>query len=178
MSASTVTHHEMNSKPSKSAKKRETLALQNLGEQLIDLSVEQILQMDLDDALQDAVIAARSMRAHGALRRQKQLIGKLMRRADPGPIVAALDRFNRSENLEKNAFRLAEQWRERLIDDPKESLDAFHTTVGHDNLTLVASVQEWSAAHDDKGRQLASRKIFREVHKELRSMLQNQTNSI
>jgi len=178
MSASTLTHHEMNSKPSKSAKKRETLALQILGEQLINLSTEQIQELELAEALRDAVIAAKTMRAHGALRRQKQLIGKLMRREDPAPIAAALERYTRRENLEKNAFRLAEQWRERLTSDSKNSLDAFHTTVGHDNPALATSLEELSAAHDDKGRQLASRKIFREVHKDLLSMLQKQTNSI
>ncbi len=178
MSASTVTHREMNSKPSKSAKKRETLALQILGERLIDLSTEQIQELELAEALRDAIIAAKTMRAHGALRRQKQLIGKLMRREDPAPIEAALERYTRRENLEKNAFRLAEQWRERLTCNSIDSLDAFQATVGHGNPSLAKSVEEWSAAHDDKGRQLASRKIFREVHKDLLSMLQKQTNSI
>ena len=91
MPASTVTHREMNSKPSKSAKKRETHALQYLGEQLIDLSVEQLLDIGLDDILMDAIVAAKSISAHGALKRQKQLIGKLMRRVDSAPIAAALD---------------------------------------------------------------------------------------
>lgn len=178
MPTSTVTHHEMNSKPSKSARKRETHALQNLGEQLLDISAEQLLDIGLDDTLLDAIVAAKSMRAHGALRRQKQLIGKLMRRVDPVPIAAALERYNSSENSEKSAFRLAEQWRERLTSDTKNGLDAFNAAVGHDNPDLTTAVREWSAAHDDKGRQLASRKIFREVHKDLCSMMQNQTDSI
>lgn len=178
MPASTVTHHQMNSKPSKSARKRETHALQNLGEQLVDLSEQQLLDIGLDDTLMDAIVAAKSMRAHGALRRQKQLIGKLMRRVDPVPIAAALERYSSNENLAKSAFRQAEQWRERITCDPKNALDAFNAAIGHDNPDLTMSVREWSAAHDDKGRQLASRKIFREVHKDLLAMMQNQTDSI
>jgi ribosome-associated protein len=178
MPASTVTHPEMNSKPSKSAKKRETHALQHLGEQLIDLSAEQLLDIGLDDILMDAIVAAKSIRAHGALRRQKQLIGKLMRRVDPDPITAALEQYNSNKSLEKSAFRQAEQWRERITSDTKSCLNAFNTAVGHDNSDLTVAVQEWSAAHDDKERQLASRKIFREVHKDLLSMMQNQADSI
>jgi ribosome-associated protein len=178
MPASTVTHREMNSKPSKSAKKRETHALQYLGEQLIDLSVEQLLDIGLDDILMDAIVAAKSISAHGALKRQKQLIGKLIRRIDSAPIAAALDRYNGSKSLEKSAFRQAEQWRERITSNTKNDLDAFTAAVGHDNSDLTKAVREWSAAYDDKERQLASRKIFREVHKDLLSMMQNQTDSI
>jgi ribosome-associated protein len=126
----------------------------------------------------DAIVAAKSIRAHGALRRQKQLIGKLMRRVDPDPITAALEQYNSNKSLEKSAFRQAEQWRERITSDTKSCLNAFNTAVGHDNSDLTVAVQEWSAAHDDKERQLASRKIFREVHKDLLSMMQNQADSI
>ena len=66
-------------KPSKSARKREQLELQQLGERLIDLSADELEALPIDERLRDAVLAASKMRAHGALRRQKQLIGKLMR---------------------------------------------------------------------------------------------------
>lgn len=85
----------MNSKPSKSARKREFLALQELGEQLIALSEEQLGSIELDDRLREAVVAARAIKSHGALRRQKQYIGKLMRQVDPEPIRAALARISR-----------------------------------------------------------------------------------
>ena len=64
-------------KPSKSALKREYLALQALGEQLIDLSAEQLASLSLDERLLEEVQKAQGIQSHGALRRQKQLIGKL-----------------------------------------------------------------------------------------------------
>ncbi len=70
-------------KPSKSARKREHLALQKLGEELITLKPLELDKLTLDDDLHAAVIEARQIKAHGALRRQKQYIGKLMRRVDP-----------------------------------------------------------------------------------------------
>ena len=57
-------------KPSKSARKRAYLALQKLGEELITLRESDLQAMPLDEELRDAVLEARRIKAHGALRRQ------------------------------------------------------------------------------------------------------------
>lgn len=82
-------------KPSKSARKREHIALQKLGEELISLRESEIEALPIDDDLREAVLEARRISANGALRRQKQYIGKLMRQVDPEPIRAALARISR-----------------------------------------------------------------------------------
>ncbi len=82
-------------KPSKSAKKREYLALQKLGEELITLKQSELEGLPLEDDLLEAVMEARQIKAHGALRRQKQYIGKLMRHIDPEPLQAALAKLRR-----------------------------------------------------------------------------------
>ena len=82
-------------KPSKSARKREYLALQRLGEELLTLRDCDLEAIDLDRDLLHAVLEARRIRSRGALRRQKQYIGKLMRHVDPEPIRAALARVRR-----------------------------------------------------------------------------------
>jgi len=83
-------------KPSKSARKRAYLALQKLGEELITLRESDLQAMPLEEELRDAVLEARRIKAHGALRRQKQYIGKLMGRIDPEPIREALERLRRN----------------------------------------------------------------------------------
>ena len=84
-------------KPSKSARKREYLARQKLGEDLISLQAADLRTMGLDDDLLDAVLEAKGMKKHGALRRQKQYIGKLMGRLeDVEPVRAALERVRRN----------------------------------------------------------------------------------
>lgn len=83
------------SKPSKSARKREYLALQKLGEELLTVREPDLLGIELEDELLEAVLEARRIKSHGALRRQKQYIGKLMRQIDPQPIRAALARLRR-----------------------------------------------------------------------------------
>lgn len=83
-------------KPSKSARKREYLARQKLGEELIPLQESELLSMGLDEDLLKAVLEAKRMKKHGALRRQKQYIGKLMGRVDEEPIRVALQRLRRT----------------------------------------------------------------------------------
>lgn len=80
-------------KPSKSARKREYLALQKLGEDLIGLKETDLRKMGLDEDLLEAVLEARQIKSRGALRRQKQYIGKIMRRVDAEPIRAAMTRL-------------------------------------------------------------------------------------
>ena len=82
-------------KPSKSARKREYIALQKLGEELISLKASELEGLPLDDGLRDAVMEARRIKAHGALRRQKQYIGKLMRHIDPEPLRAEMAKLRR-----------------------------------------------------------------------------------
>lgn len=83
----------MDSKPSKSARKREYLALQKLGEELLALREADLLDIELEEDLREAVLEARQIKSHGALRRQKQYIGKIMRRVDPEPIRTAIARL-------------------------------------------------------------------------------------
>jgi ribosome-associated protein len=82
-------------KPSKSARKREYIALQKLGEALLTVKESDLATMNLDDELLAAVLDARRIKSHGALRRQKQFIGRLMRGIDPEPVRAALERMRR-----------------------------------------------------------------------------------
>ena len=81
------------SKPSKSARKREYIALQKLGEELIELRESELRHFGLEDKLLEAVLEAQQIKSRGALRRQKQYIGKLMRDVDPDPIRRAIARF-------------------------------------------------------------------------------------
>ncbi len=78
---------------SKTRRKAQMHALQDLGEALIALDQAKLMQLDLPERLVDAIIQARSIRAHEGRRRQMQYIGKLMRDIDPDPVREALERF-------------------------------------------------------------------------------------
>jgi ribosomal 50S subunit-associated protein YjgA (DUF615 family) len=161
------------SNPSKSARKREHLALQSLGEQLIGLSTEQLASISLDNQLLEAVQTAKSMKAYGALRRQKQLIGKLMREVDPDPIRIALDSFGRHDVLAKAVFRDSEHWRNRIAAEGSAALAEFFALIGGENRELQELSKAYETTENDKARRLTRRKIFSEIHKELASRMQN-----
>ncbi|MBU6470969.1 MAG: DUF615 domain-containing protein, partial [Gammaproteobacteria bacterium] len=74
--------------PSRSQLKREVEALQKLGEQLAELPEPQLAALSLPEKLHDAVTQARRITSHGALKRQRQYIGRLMRDVDAAPIRA------------------------------------------------------------------------------------------
>ena len=85
---------------SRTRKKAEDRALQQLGEQLVGLPHGQLQAMELPDELRTAIELARKIKSHGARRRQLQFIGVLMRHIDPQPIEIALERI-RLGNLRK-----------------------------------------------------------------------------
>lgn len=152
------------SKPSKSARKRNQLELQQLGEQLLALSDGELASMPLDERLLHAVRQARSMKAHGALRRQRQYIGKLMREVDPQPIRAGLARLRADDLRQKRVFAEAERWRERIVRERGTGLDAFESETGSAVEELRSLLANLDSAFGDRDKKAASRKIFRRVH--------------
>ncbi|MBT8078737.1 MAG: DUF615 domain-containing protein [Gammaproteobacteria bacterium] len=151
-------------KPSKSAAKREYLALQKLGERLIGLSPEQLAQLELDGALRDAVRDAAKIRSHGALRRQKQLIGKLMRHVDPQPIQSMLDRMGRQDRQDKALFSRAEAWRDRIATEGRVALEAYCSATGGPDAELQALLSELESTVSEPGRKRIRRRMFRVIH--------------
>ena len=102
-------------KPSKTKRKQAVHALQDLGEELVELPGERLAAIDLPEALRDAVMAARDITAHEARRRQMQYIGKLMRKVDAEPIRVALDAWRMRADSQTAAHKRVETWRERLL---------------------------------------------------------------
>lgn len=123
--------------------------------------------MDLDSSLYDAIIAAKSMRAHGALRRQKQLIGKLMRSADVDAIRAALESNSASEVREKRDFRLAEAWRDRLLKDDTGALAELKTMLGGDTKEIERLLHDLDIALSDREQKRLKRELFRTLREAL-----------
>ena len=152
------------SKPSKSARKREQLERQALGEQLIDLSDAELATMRLDDRLGDAIRTARAIKSHGALRRQKQLIGKLMRELDVEPIRAQLAALRADELRQKRVFASAEKWRDRIVRERGAGLEAFELETGATDDELRRSLAELDVALSDRDETTARRKIFRRIY--------------
>jgi ribosome-associated protein len=117
--------------PSKSRRKADAHALQALGAELVALNRSQLAQVELPEALRDAVEAAQRIRAHEGRRRQLQYIGKLMRNVDAAPIRAKIEGWQSVPVEETVRLHLIERWRDRLLEDPaalQALADAFPQT--------------------------------------------------
>ena len=72
--------------PSRSEKKRQSLALQNMGEELTRLGPQEVKNLDLPADLREALQLYARIGDHEGRRRQMQYVGKLMRRLDDAEI--------------------------------------------------------------------------------------------
>ena len=102
---------------SKTQRKRDMHALQDLGEALVALPASRLAELDLPERLHDAVAEARRISRFGALRRQLQYIGRLMRDIDSSAIAARLDAWNGQSREATAHLHQLERWRERLLQD-------------------------------------------------------------
>ncbi|MFZ4757675.1 MAG: ribosome biogenesis factor YjgA [Burkholderiaceae bacterium] len=105
--------------PSKSQRKRDMHALQDLGERLVELPPSQLAKLALPQDLVDAIELARRITAREGRRRQLQYVGKLMRRVDADEIRARLDVDDVHHRLETAVMHAAERWRDTLIETPE-----------------------------------------------------------
>lgn len=110
---------------SKSQKKRDADALKKIGVELIELKQEQLNTLPLTDELRRAIAQAKTIKSHGAKRRQAQLIGKLMRAADSEAIMTAYEQMLDENKGQAISFHEAEQWRDKLMHEGPAALTEF-----------------------------------------------------
>ncbi len=102
-------------KASKTQKKRDALSLQDLGAKLLDLTEEELKGLELPESIFDAVVLAKTIKKHGALKRQVQYIGALMRKIDTAPIEAAVRSREEKDREQAELHKRVEAWRDELI---------------------------------------------------------------
>ncbi len=109
---------------SKSQRKRECHQLQDLGSKLVNLPQADLDNIPLGDDLRQAIHEAKRIKQRGALKRQLQFIGKLMRNSDAEAIRAAYQRVTNPFQEDIKQFHQLEQWRERLLRDGDDALES------------------------------------------------------
>jgi ribosome-associated protein len=103
-------------RPSRTRRKLEDQALQALGQALVGVSEEKLAELALPERLHDAITEARTISRFGALRRQMQYIGRLMREeGDAETIRKRLDAWNGVSVEETARLHLIERWRLKLL---------------------------------------------------------------
>ncbi|WP_277915475.1 ribosome biogenesis factor YjgA [Cupriavidus taiwanensis] len=103
---------------SKSQRKRDMTALQDLGAELEALAKDRLARVPMPEALADAIHQARRITSHEGKRRQMQYVGKIMRGLEDEEVEVirqALEGFKGTSKAETARMHLIERWRELLL---------------------------------------------------------------
>jgi ribosome-associated protein len=149
-----------NAPPSKTRRKAEMHALQDLGEALVALDPKRLTELanelGLPERLCDAIREARTITAWGGRKRQLQYVGKLMRDIDAEPIRRRLDLWAQGHDLDSARQRALGRWRERLIAEyPRLDRSRFRALI--------------AKARDERSRGQPPH-AYRELFRELKSL--------
>jgi len=108
--------------PSKSQRKRDSAALQDLGAELVNMPKSKLAAIPLDEDLREAIALAQSIKAHGGRKRQILYIGKLLRGIDATPIREAIAKLDQTDAASVAHLHRLERWRERLLAEGNDAL--------------------------------------------------------
>lgn len=150
---------------SKSQLKRDSEALKALGKKLCALNAEQLAKVPLDEPLQDAITLAHKIaNKRGALKRHYQFIGKLLRSMDVEPIQKAMDEIEQISQGNKQAFKMVEHWRDRILGEGDPAIHEF--CQQHDKADRQKLRQLWrnhAQCKDENKQTVLARELFKEL---------------
>jgi len=151
-------------RPSKSQRKRDAHAVQDLAEALVELSASELDRIPMPENLREAVLDTRRMTAHGALARQRQYLGRLMRDIDPEPIREALEEIRARSRTHVAQFHRIERWRDRLLAEGDSALAELLAEHPEADAQHLRSLMREAAKEHKLGKPpQAARTLFRDL---------------
>lgn len=145
---------------SKTKRKQHMDYLQHLGMELVELSKQKLAKIELPDTLLEAIKLAQKITANGAIRRQNQYIGKLMRNVDATYIENKLHELNSDSVKSTKLLHDCEMWRKRLIKEDKE-LDAFVNTYSTSDIGQLRGLIRLCRKEQAENEIKSYRKLFK-----------------
>ncbi len=119
-------HEDEDLPPSKTRRKKDMIAQQKLGEELLELNRKQLAAMNLPDQLLAALQEMdRIPNSHEARRRHLQFIGRVMRDCDHEAIQQQLDRLRTPDISQVRRAQNIELWGGRLLEGGEETIGQF-----------------------------------------------------
>ena len=156
-------------RPSKTQRKKDSLALQSLAEQLCELSTDTLKRMQTPEGLFAAIRETQRIHAHEGRRRQLQYLGKLMRTLSDDEVEhlrRGFDLATRQSREDTQRLHALEQWRERLLDDD----DVVTHWVAQYPLTDVQALRQLIRAARKERSTERPQKAFRELFQLLKTV--------
>jgi len=109
-------------RPSKTELKRQSDALQKMGETLVEAPRDRVKRVPMPEDVMDAILACQSITNHEGRRRQMQFVGKKMRSLDEAEVAViqkTIDSWKGASKSETAAMHALERRRDKLLVDDK-----------------------------------------------------------
>lgn len=109
-------------RPSKSELKRQSDALQKMGETLVEAARDRVKRVPMPEDVRDAILECQQITNHEGRRRQMQFVGKKMRTLDEAEVAEiqkAIDSWKGASKSETAAMHALERRRDKLLADDK-----------------------------------------------------------
>ena len=157
-------------RPSKSQRKREMLALQKVGEQLVNESSDRIKRVSMPENLRDAIFECQRIKNYEGRRRQLQFIGKIMRSLDEKTLSIINQTIESWEGLSKAdtvLMHALENQREKLLSQETaltEFLHKYPQTNVQQLRTLIRNAKKERAENKPP-------KAYREIYRLLKQIM-------
>lgn len=163
--------------PSKSQRKRDMIALQKLGGQLVEQSVERIQKAPIPEDLRKAVLECQRIKNHEGHRRQLQYIGKLMRGLQENEVEAIkqqLDSWKGISKADTALLHAVESLRAQLLEGPNALTDflaRFPQANSQQIRTLIRNAKKEQTENKPP-------KAFRELYRQIKTLVSEQQPSV
>ena len=158
----------MPEKPSRTQKKKEAEALQVYGVKLVKLRDDQINAIALPEEVLHAIRLAKTLE-HGALRRQLQYIGTLMRKHNVASIQEILDKTEESNRKISRSTKEIERWRDALLAGSDTVQRDIAAKCPDADLQYVAELVQKAGAEKEAGKPPRSARILFRYLKNIRN---------
>ena len=154
-------------RPSRSQKKRDSTALQRMGEELTTLGSSVLAKMPLTPNIREAVLEWQRLSSHEGRRRQMQYIGRLMREeADPQAVRDALDAIKLGHTGETASFKRSEKLRDDLMNATDAEMDTLLAAFSAEDATEIRDLTAKARNEREHSRPPhAYRALFRKLKK-------------
>jgi len=118
---------------SKSQRKRDAHELLDLARQMVAMTDARLRALPLDEELLAAIEFARTIKAHGAKKRQLMTVGKMLRQRDNQALLDAVHQADQKTRQANARFHHIESWRDRLCDGGDQDLSELLAQVPGEN---------------------------------------------
>ena len=122
---------------SKSQRKRDAQELLELAKDLVSMPVARLKRMPMEQELRDEIEFARSIKAHGARKRQLMTVGKLLRQRDNQALLDAVNDIDQKDRQANARFHHIETWRDRLLEGSDQVLSELLEQIPDANAQIL-----------------------------------------